>query len=394
MFVEDLFSLLALIARTKIIPTFDVMVISSIYDQTANNVNLTEKQGKLVLSLIKKYKTDISLKVGQNIDHSVDNPIFKNPFRVIQQKKNISIISHPTYNKVVKVEFPYNDELLTKFRQAKSSLDYAAWNNDEKCWLFSLDERSVMFLMSFIDEHSFVVDEELKDYISQVKKINENYENYVPMVKKDKNGKLKFVNVGSFFPRIESAGFLEFLFEARKAGIFTWDDEIEEQLNLEEISVRDFLKTAPHKHYTFNVEKNSMYCLAPVIKNLLPCLVVIPGGTELEKIQQNFEFFQNIGLHSNEMSVLFRLPTETGKEFNDYVRENKLNSGVSEKTKVVFISSQIPKTILSPKKIFNCVLNYNFYNVHFRIRDFVNWHENVINIIEKESQRRLNFGIM
>ena len=47
-------------------------------------------------------------------------------------------------------------------------------------------------------------------------------------------------------------------------------------------------------------------------------------------------------------NILSRI-SETGEKFNNFVREEKLNSVISEKTKAVFISSKVPKTILDKR---------------------------------------------
>jgi hypothetical protein len=122
--------------------------------------------------------------------------------------------------------------------------------------------------------------------------------------------------------------------------------------------------------------------------------VIIPSENETASVTKNVEFFNSIGIDNSNMNVLFRLPTETDKNFNDYVKNNGLNSPISNNTKVVFISTKIPKTILGNKLEFNSVLNYNYYNAHYKIRDFLKNKVNVINILDRGSQRRLNFAIM
>jgi hypothetical protein len=118
----------------------------------------------------------------------------------------------------------------------------------------------------------------------------------------------------------------------------------------------------------------------------------IIAATELEKLQLSLEFLNSIGISKDEISVLFRLPTETGGIFNNYIREQELNSPVTEKTKAVFISSKVPKTILEKQLKFNCVVSFNFYNIHYSIRNLLKWHHNVINVSDKKVTKELNFG--
>jgi len=83
------------------------------------------------------------------------------------------------------------------------------------------------------------------------------------------------------------------------------------------------------------------------------------------------------------MSVMFRLPAETGKNFNDFVKNNQLNNPITDKTKIVFISSKLPKPVIKSKVKFNCVINLGLGGVHYTIKNFTENHENLINFSEK-----------
>jgi hypothetical protein len=98
-------------------------------------------------------------------------------------------------------------------------------------------------------------------------------------------------------------------------------------------------------------------------------------------MQQALELLKEIGIENQEISVLFRLPSENGGDFNKFVKEEKLNSPVSETTKVVILSGKLPKTVFQSELKFNCVLNFNFYNVHYTLANFMKNRHNVINVL-------------
>lgn len=389
MYIEDLIIVLAQ-SGIKQSP-FDVRLVISFYNQIREKTSFTEKQANLAISLTKKYKNKLEAHLSKNIDGFLLNPQFKQPFRVINNSKKITTIIHPEYKKALRVEFPYDDHLLTKFRQEKQTLDYAQWNPEEKTWIFSLDEKSIRFLSGLIKENGFTADDEFMDYVKQFDNIQENIEKYVPMVVRD-NDTIKFVNISKNLPQNQSSDLLVSLFNARKLGIQTWSEDIERELD--NGILKKFLKSDPGVGFDVDLTEHSLIDLKNIIKYLFPCLVVIPGGTELEKIQKSLELFNSLELTNSEMSVLFRLSSDIGKEFNNFVKENHLNSKISTNTKVIFISTQVPKTILESNIKFNSVLNFNFYNIHYKIRDFISWHHNVINILENTPQRRFNFALM
>ena len=112
----------------------------------------------------------------------------------------------------------------------------------------------------------------------------------------------------------------------------TWTKDIEDRFNV--------IKTQKEN---FNKEEI-----------LLPAEEKAKRKSEIEKLEKSLDFLKANEITNEEISVLFRLPTETGEKFNNFVREEKLNSSISEKTKAVFISSKVPKTILDKKIKFNC----------------------------------------
>jgi|694.fasta_scaffold65809_3 hypothetical protein len=388
MYIENLLSL-AISTPGIGINSFDIKIISSFNNQLASGMSFTEKQGNLAVALLKKYEDKLSKIVKQDVRPFLINPKFKLPFRTVNFSKKISIIDHPDYKKAVNVEFPYDEKILASFKQHKSSLNYAHWDKDSKSWIFSLDEATISFLLPLIAEHKFVCDDEFQKYIEQISEIKKNLEKFVPMAVLE-NDQIKFTNVSEHLPQNFSTDFVESLFNAKKVGITTWDSDIEDKISALPYDdvVKGFIKASPGDNFEINLDENSLNLFRPVFKYILPCLIILDSGRELEKLQQNLEFLTSCDIQPSEISVLFRLPNETNSEFNKFVKDNGLNSPVTDNTKVVFISSQIPKTILGPRKKFNSVLNYYFYTAHYKLKEYLHWQHNVINILDKSPQRR------
>jgi hypothetical protein len=196
-----------------------------------------------------------------------------------------------------------------------------------------------------------------------------------------KNGeKMELVNAPKQIPLISGKNLIEYLIEARKVGIYTWDDNIEQELNSLDIDkfIKQFLKNPPEIMTTLGLEINDINPLPIILKYLTPILFIIPSGIEEQKLTSSLTWLKEAGIENHEISTLFRLPSNTGARFNKYIQENKLNSPISEITKAVFISGKIPKTIFESKIAFNLIVNHSIYNVHYTIRDFVKWHHNVI----------------
>jgi hypothetical protein len=368
--------------------SYELRILQNMSTQLLTGTTLTLKQANLSISILKKYETKISTFLGQNIGPWIDNPQFKYPFRTISSGKTISIVEYPEFTRAIKIQFPYDEELLKKFREQKGILDYAIWDKDEKSWFLNLNEKSIQFSMTLMNENGFTGDEQFNDYVKQVLSIRENIASCIPMAVLDEN-LVKFVNTSSYTPQNQSIDFLESMIFAKNVGITTWDNKIDEKIeNLPNKLLKKFIIHDPGKSFDVDLNQNSLFDLLPAIKNLLPCLVIISPSKELEKLEYMLNLFLSAGIDNTEMSVLFRLPSETGTDFNNFVKNNNLNSPISENSKVIFIGNDIPKTIFKADIEFNSVLNYNYYSAHYKIRNFIITHKNVINILEKTQKER------
>jgi hypothetical protein len=394
MYIEDLIIALA-ISRNVSMNPYDSKLIYSFHDQISRGSGFTEKQELLSVKILKRQLAKLNSIFGQDILTFLENPSFRLARRLVSSFKRITIMSHPNFGKTIRVEFPFNESLLSKIREEKLKLNMAQWDPDHKSWIFSLDERSLTFLGRVAIEENFIVDEEFENYQNQIREIEANIEQYIPMLLYDGKN-LKFLNISEKVPQPINSSIIENLFKARKLGIFTWDETVEETdewKNSDQV-VKKFLQTDPGETMSINLEENGIFSLKDIIKYMSPALFVIPGGSEIEKLEKSLDFLKTINISNEEISVLFRLPNETGEKFNNFVREEKLNSSISEKTKAVFISSKVPKTILDKKIKFNCVVNFNFYNIHYSIKNLLNWHHNVIHILDNNKTRTLDFGIV
>jgi len=325
----------------------------------------------------------LSKTLGKDVSPFLENPKFKNSFRTINSEKRITIINFLTYKKAIQVEFPYDEKIIERIKKEKVSLPYGTWDKEKKAWIFALHESSLISLKNLAQDFNFSTDDEFDLYVSQLNNINQNLENYVPMLSMD-NGKFVLKNVSDFVPKFESDHLIEAVAEARKRGISVWDDDVVTAFEQENIPkwIKNFFKSSPDNSCTVAIEKSNLDEFNIFLKYMSPCLFVIPGGSEIEKLKIAHELLTKNGILPEEISVMFRLPSETGKNFNIFVKENMINNPISEKTKAVFISTKIPKPLIQSNIKFHSVFNLGVIGVHYSIRDFVTKHENLIFLTE------------
>jgi hypothetical protein len=324
----------------------------------------------------------------------IDSPEYKLPTRIINQSKTIVIKKIVGSNKkIISINFPYNEIVVNNIKVYKKLLSQKShtgnsinWNIDNKSWDFDLREEHVSWINSNIVNESFVVDESFVELVDQIEKVKNNIEGHVPMVIFEEN-KFRFVNVPSSVPQPSSLDVVDVLVEARKYGITIWSETIDAVLG--KIDLNPFLLkflTSPNlTSLPEDREKLTMTDITSIVECSLPCLVVIPGGSELKHLELCYKLFQKYGISTEEMTVLFRLEGETGKNTNSFIKENKLNNPISEKIKIVFISGKVPKPLVESKTNFSTILNFGISGVHYTLSNYLKNHHFVINYTLKES---------
>ena len=382
--IEDLLFQLSLIPNFSY-SLYESNLVYSLCEQINKGLGLTEKQRTLAVRTLFKYVNVLEKHMNRNVILFLKNPTYNLPIRIFTSNKTMTIVDHPIWDKLIKVAFPYNDDILTEIKLNKQSLGYATWHMDERVWEFSLEEINLVFLSVLAKKHNFTFDTQLTEYFKRTEEILGNIESFVPMLTLDNNIP-KLINVSKYIPNIETTDVLGAIFEARKYGINTWDDKIDQYLNTDLINTftRRFLKNNPAEPFTSNATIDQ---LSDIIKYASPTLVIIPGGLELETTTNCYNFLSSIGLTHSEISVLFRLPNQgTGITLNQYIKDNQLNNPISEMTKAIFISCKFPKTIIKSKIKFNSVINLGENSAHYTTRYMVDGHENLIYLKKERTQ--------
>jgi hypothetical protein len=354
-------------------------MMESFNEQTTKGMGLTEKQRSAAIRILNQNKSEIARSMSLDISAFLENPQFRLPLREIKVVKQISIISYKDQGRYIKVEFPYDEEKIKIIRAHKEHSDQAFWDQGHTAWIFSLEERNIEFLIRFCENQEFNFDEEFDGYRKKTLDIIKNMQDHIPVLALDKNGP-KIVNSPKNLPILTSKDIVSAVFEARKLGILTWDESIAQHITIFHLpeSIKEFL-TSDYDHVTLiDSQKTPIDCLKYHVSYMSPCLVIVPGGNEFEKITQAYDFLKNQGIENSQISTMFRLPSETGADFNNFVKNNEINGPITEDTKIVFVSTKLPKSVIKSKIRFNCVINMGTHSAHHTIKEFMKNHENVV----------------
>jgi len=360
---------------------------TSVANQLSNGNSLTEKQATMAVKILKKYKRELEAYFNKPID--LDNPVFRNPFRQLTEEKSIRI-EEVNGEKQILVRFSYNQDIVKQFQDYVNSSEWksfrwgsvlkqevGAWNHDLRAWTFKLKEDNIFWLHNNLLDKGFIEDEQFKQYVEEITSVIEKMYDYAPCVVKE-DGVYKYKNVSHKIPDINSDNVLEVLFKAKSAGVTAWSEEVDRDLRANSCSSVTMAVLNSSKALYVD---NSAYTTAEfkdIIKHGGPVLIIIPGGSETQYTMAWHKLAQDWGIPSSEMSVMFRMPNESHGTFNKYVRDNLLNNEITENTKIVFVSTKLPKPLIKSGIRFNSVINLGYYrDLHFSMSVVLNSTTNV-----------------
>jgi hypothetical protein len=135
---------------------YDVDVLTSMSEATANQKALTEKQGSLLCKILLKYQRQLAAK---HIDVSpIENPVWRQPLRTMDYTHSLSIDDGKIH-----LRFPFSTKLIEDLRSFKSSSQGGcAFNRDAKVWVVGLTEFNLNWLHTWAKANNFEISEEVE----------------------------------------------------------------------------------------------------------------------------------------------------------------------------------------------------------------------------------------
>ena len=393
MFIEDLIMRLACDDKFIFEPAiiqgtgWESTFTQSVATQITNGNALTEKQASLMLRILKKYQSSLEVYFQRSLD--LENPIFKTPFRRITEEKSVSIEDHNGKRSIM-VRFAYDAALIKQFQEYVSSTDWksilygqvlkheaGSWDHEVKAWVFTLKEENIIWLASTLMDNGFVVDAEFRRlYDEIVVVLDQMYENAPCVIKQD--GRYVYKNVSLKAKSADTINVQEFLFQAKNAGVTAWNEDVDRDLKHTKPNAITKMLLNTTKPLFVDSTVHAVDEFESLVKYGGPLLIIIPGGSEQEHLLKWHHALRQWGITDSNMSVMFRVPNNNGGVVNLYIKDNNLNNEIHEDTKVVFVSTKLPKPLIKSGIRFNTVLNLGYYrDLHFSMSVVLNSTTNV-----------------
>lgn len=353
--IEDLLEILAgLQGQSKMqIESSDATIMHSIARQSFKGTALTDRQFALMKEKLQDYRTQFTA-----LDYDFDRAIetLRQPLRHIDRSKYIKIVDHPNNvvyedsekGKYIKIRFPFSKKLIMLINGIQKPNGQYYHEKGSHSHFFRLTERNMYNVLTAFKDKNFEIDQELADLYNELETLENNKHEHVPGVY---NGQLKNIPdnaIAAIKDHVEQDNLLQYYDRRYLFGLKHFDDELEQVLTSCNPLTAKIAKRYSNKiiikpsTYSLNEITSSLYDL-----NRFPLLVILNDNNATDMLSLMHRALKNV-ISNEDMSVMFRLDSSTGAEFNEFIRDNNLNNLVAKNTKVVYINTnKVPKPLVN-----------------------------------------------
>jgi hypothetical protein len=350
--IEDLLEMLAgMRTGAKIdIESSDATIMYSIARQAFKGTPLTDRQFALMQEKLQAYKPQFLL-YKQDFDNAVQT--LRQPLRQIDRSKYIKIVDNAVvYQNVpyerykeswnwIKVRFPFSKKLIVDLQSIVCPHNEKLHEKGSHEHFFMLNEKNAYNIVKTFKDKNFEIDQELIDYYEKVAALQET--NHLPCVE---NMQLKNLHPNGVKSIEEELGKLSsdnvVLYKDRSLlyGIHSFDNSFADSLTNYSTLTQ---KIVNRENANIFIDKKS-WTLDNIVQSIndlerYPLVILLDEDMPFDTLVQTHKHFKNI-IPAEQISVLFRLESSKSNGFNEYIKEQELNSPIDNNTKIVYISRE------------------------------------------------------
>jgi hypothetical protein len=327
----------------------DRTVLFSLAKQVYQKKALTDRQFNLAKHKLSNYREQFIQEGYDNFDLDID--LLEMPLRSIDRSKTISIVddfdrfsiisSHPLaeYKQWIKIRFPFNKKTIVaveKIAQTHKKIYFHERGTHEH--YFALTENAAYDVVSTFTDRNFHIDQQLVDIAAAVEKIKQTPQETIPCIYEGKTYNVKDI-VELNIKKEVGDSVVKLIDRHRRYGL----------MNYSTVSGNGLVSEIANRSDTNFLAKPSEYSMREVLEAVhsldrYPLLVVL---NEYSADEELFSIWETVRTYVDcqEQSVLFRQEGTT--DFNQFVKDKKLNNWLDADTKIVYTSNtKLPKLLL------------------------------------------------
>jgi len=356
MYIEDYLELFAGIHQEQKELKFfcskkDEVLMFSLGKQVLRQTALTDRQHELAKKKLLEYKEQFDVYGFDDFEKDLDS--LRMPIRSINRQKLISLkqINDKIY---IAVRFPFSKKMIKHIEFLQRLQPKKNYDSKTKTHLIDFSEKTLFEIVSKLKDCNFEIEEDVKEIYGILKIMDDDKENNAPGIY---GFEIKNLHAKAIDYAVTSIGepnvdnLVAYKDRENLLGLKHFDNvELQKAIsNLQPLTKKIMQRTnsmifIDDNEYTFN---NIVESVLELYR--FPLLIVLPKDNEYDVLSHTYKSFKNI-IPNESISVLFRLDndSEEGRDFNQFVKKNELNSPLDNSTKIVYISSnKIPKPLIA-----------------------------------------------
>jgi hypothetical protein len=381
-FVEDTFIKFYDLVMLDDVPlqSQDLSAASSFYSVILQGKELTQNQANFILKLLAKYRV-LMLKSSFDYQHVLDNPQWKNPFRILDLSKKIFVEKESNGSIWVCVKFPYQlkREFDDEFEDKQHLM--SSWDPERKLRQLSVYDANLVQLYEFALKHNFEIDDTFMIALAEVEEIWQNQEEVLPFSSVVAN----WVVLGNSSTETDD------WFKTHSSGLIDNDLLLAKSMGYHYSSKPRTMieKIAASDSNSFWIKNNADFLsLCNSITGRV-CIVLDRTSNTLDWLTQFINDADAAGIDRNEIKVCFRDSKEQNTGINEWIKANGVGGKV-ETGRILIFEFKPAKWLFKEQESVKLLVSNNLYpSTNQLTKDWVGSHPCVIYLGDiKPSEQR------
>jgi hypothetical protein len=309
----------------------DASVLNDFYIKISNSEELTQNQGNYLLRLMSKYKHEAASH-GLYFDDELLSPVWKRPFRVLDQTRKVFIEKNEDGQLEICLRFPYSFKNIFEKEMESDVIKKSRWDNEEKLRKIDLYQCNIVYLYEFVKSHNFEMDESFIEAVSYAEEVWNEQEKIIPCSFIE-TGRVVLSNtlpsVEEFFITHRSNEIQKDIFLAKSMG-FLYNSTVDAITDCEKIS------SSASKEFWFKDLSRFLQ-----LHRVLDGITAILLDRNTENIMGWLEKFVNVcdyqGISRSEIKVCFRESDSKNSKLNNWIKENQVGGEIKNGKILIFL---------------------------------------------------------
>jgi hypothetical protein len=322
----------------------DFNTLQSLASSVSRSMFITENQGNLLIKLLKENYKKLDI-FTEKINLALSAPVWSNSFRHIEQIRKLTIEMDSEAEPYIFIEYTFNANIRKALNAIGKLVEGLVANTNGKNYQAELTEKNIVLIVEALAPYNFDLDEKIRNFYEIIKSWNKSeFENQFLISNIDHKNFQKAITADL---GIETAIDQNIINDRSMRYQYFSENPKNPGENLTE-----YIANRSKSRVWIDLAQHNLLDIFNSLKDLkrLPLLIVFESWNE-EKSLNHLKILDNSLAESGldtQVGIYFRLPnSDTGKQFNQLIKDRQYNHPLDLTTQVAVVQSgKIPKFFL------------------------------------------------